>query len=384
MRSVDSRAPIGLDSRSMSLNSAARCALLLLVLAVVCGCGVVARDADQAQFLPADDADFKSRCASDAVVLCVGFDGHADIPSATDGARFGVFPSASDPTVAPTLDPMVRASGAGSLKFTIPSNSAADTSGSYFANFSKDLSVQFGERQHFFVQWRQRFSRHFLENRYRAVGGPGGWKQAIVGSGDQPQKRYYSCSDLEVVVNNGYQRGFPQMYNSCNGSSSHGAYDGFQEPFGPSDFRLQNARSSSYCLSSQGVSNPPAFFPPSGNCFGYAPEEWMTFQIGFEIGRRVGDEFRDSFVRLWVARENQPSELVILWGPYNLSAGSPAEDQRFGKVWLLPYNTDKDPRPTYTVAYTWYDELIVSRERIPDPVGTPERAIPVDATGTAD
>ena len=75
----------------------------------------------------------------------------------------------------------------------------------------------------------------------------------------------------------------------------------------------------------------------------------------------------DSRVRLWVARENKLSELVIDWGPYNLTAGSRAEDQRFGKVWLLPYHTGKDPSQVHPVAYTWYDELIISRTRIADP-----------------
>ena len=40
---------------------------------------------------------------------------------------------------------------------------------------------------------------------------------------------------------------------------------------------------------------------------------------------------------------------------------------RYGKVWLLPYNTGRDSSVTNPVAYTWYDELIVARARIPDP-----------------
>ena len=41
----------------------------------------------------------------------------------------------------------------------------------------------------------------------------------IIGTGDQPGQPYYSCTDLEVVTVNGYYRGFPQMYNSCSGST---------------------------------------------------------------------------------------------------------------------------------------------------------------------
>jgi hypothetical protein len=85
----------------------------------------------------------------------------------------------------------------------------------------------------------------------------------------------------------------------------------------------------------------------------------------------VGDEFRNSHVDLWIAREGQPSLQAFDWGPYNLTAGSPAANQRFGKVWLLPYNTGKDGTVAYPETYTWYDELIISRQSIADPGGGP-------------
>src|SRR5581483_5543247 len=252
--------------------------------------------------------------------------------------------------------------------FTIPPNSGANSSGSYFTNFADDLSVQFGENQEFYIQWRQRFSPEFLSTYYQ---GGGGWKQAIIGTGDKPgctpinsTNCSTSCTNLEVVTQNTNQRGFAQMYNSCSGSTSHGAYDPFNEPFGPYDFKLQNARPSPYCLYSQGKTNPPSYFPPPGNCFGYLANEWMTFQVNIKTGPRVNDEFTNSYVKLWIAREGQPSQLVLNWGPYNLTAGSPTENQKYGKVWLLPYNTGKDSSVTYPTAYTWYDELIISRTMI--------------------
>ena len=44
-------------------------------------------------------------------------------------------------------------------------------------------------------------------------------------------------------------------------------------------------------------------------------------------------------------------------------------DTKYGKIWLLPYDTGRNDtgRP---VAYTWYDELVISRNRIADPGGT--------------
>ena len=100
---------------------------------------------------------------------------------------------------------------------------------------------------------------------------------------------------------------------------------------------------------------------------------------------RVTSVCLNSFVELWIAREGQPSELAIAWGPYNLSAGSPGANQKFGKVWLLPYNTRKDASVAYPETYTWYDELIISRTRIADPVtssgGDPGDTTPPSPTG---
>lgn len=316
---------------------------------------------------PASSADFQTRCSSPGVLRCIGFDSPSDITGIW-GNNTGVFPG----TAVPSLDSSVRASGNSSLKFTIPAQSSANSSGSYFANFSTDLSTQFGENSEFYIQWRQRFSPEFLSSKYQ---GGEGWKQTIVGTGDIPgctpssgtASCSTSCSSLEIVTLNTYQRNFPEMYQSCTGSTSHGAYNPFEERFAGYDFKLQNAMSAPYCLYSQGQTSPQTYFPPSGNCFAYFPDEWMTFQIHVKTGPRVNDEFTNSFVQLWVARDGQPSQLVINWGPYNLSAGSASADHKYGKVWLLPYNTGKDATVTYPTAYTWYDELVISTKKIQDP-----------------
>ena len=304
-----------------------------------------------------EPADYATRCNAAGVVRCVGFDDPHDI-----AGQWGENSGIKSGAATPVLDTAVKASGNSSLKFTIPSQSGADTSGSYFTNFSSDLLTQFGENTDLYIQWRQRFSPEFLSTNYE---GSDGWKQVIIGTGDQPGQLFASCTNTEIVVENMYERGFAQMYNSCSGSKSHGPYDPFQERFGAYDFKLQNARSS--CLYSQGKTNPSSFLPPKGNCLGYFPNEWMTFQVHIKIGPRVGDEFVNSRVELWIAREGRPSELAIKWGPYNLSAGPESERQRFGKIWLLPYNTNKNSNQTTPTAYTWYDELIISRQRVADP-----------------
>jgi hypothetical protein len=319
---------------------------------------------------PSGSASFDARCSAPGVVRCIGFDSDADFNRGNGGAggawgdNFGLLPvgGTSDYSRA-TRDTAVKASGNSSLRFTIASNSGADTSGSFFVNFSNDLSVQFGANSEFYVQWRQRFSPEFLSTRYAG----GGWKQIIITTGDQPGKTYASCEALGVILTNLEHRGFPIMYHSCTGSASHGPYDGFYEPHNGSsgDFKLQNARPAPYCLYTQALSGK--YFPPNGNCFGFFPNEWMTFQVRIKTGPRVGDEFVNSYVQMWMAREGRPSELVVNWGPYELSTGAPAENQRYGKIWLTPFNTGKSSAQSHPVAYTWYDDLIISRNPIADP-----------------
>jgi hypothetical protein len=307
--------------------------------------------------------DFQTRCADTHVIQCVDFDTPATIAGGY-GDVSGSFANGAG-TAAPEIDTTIKASGTGSLKLTVPPNSAADTSGSFFTNFSRDKSVLFGENSEFYVQWRQRFSPEFLAGPYA---GGGGWKQLIIGTGDYPGSPFFtSCSDLETVVQNIYHRGFAQMYNSCSGSTSHGPYTPFEQSYGSTDIKLQNARPSPYCLYSQGQTKPVTYFPPTGNCMGYFANEWMTFQVAITTGPRVNDEFVNSRIRLWIARAGQPSQIVFDFSPFNLTAGAPADNERFGKVWLLAYNTGKDSTVTYPTAYIWYDELIISTARIADP-----------------
>jgi hypothetical protein len=229
------------------------------------------------------------------------------------------------------------------------------TPGSLNFSPSNPYPVQFGEGEEFYVQWRQRFSAEFLATNYT---GGGGWKQVIIGEGDRTGVPAHSCTQLEVVTQNTYQRGFPQMYHSCGGKD--GRYESLEEPSPPSDFKLQNALNPS-CL----YSRPTV--PP---CVGYKPNQWMTFQVHIKVGTWYKNDRnyrRDSTIELWVADEGRPSLLVIRRTDYDIANRNPAA--KYGKVWLLPYHTGKDPLQVHAIGHVWYDELIVSSLKIPDPGG---------------
>lgn len=283
-------------------------------------------------------ADFATRCHQPAVVRCFGFDRPEDI-----AAYVHPVPGT---TRKPELDREFKASGSGSLRFTIPPRTGANTSGLFMANFADDFSVQFGEGEEFYVQWRQRFSSEMLSTVYE---GGLGWKQAIIGEGDRLGFTAPGCTQLELVVSNTNQYGAAQMYHSCGGK------DGQFEAL----YQRDTVR--------------------------YRPDQWMTFQLHVKIGTWYKNDHRyqgDSTVQLWITEEGRPPALVIdlspepgrLWGiaipgtstGYDLANTDPLA--KYGKIMLTPYHTGKSDTQDHPPGYIWYDELIVSREKIADPL----------------
>lgn len=296
----------------------------------------------------AGDADFFARCRAPGVVRCFGFDSKEEVQPHLDPAADGIYHGE-------VVDD-VKASGSGSLRFTIPSHSSANSSGEFWLEFADDLSLQFGAGEEFYVQWRQRFSRELLQTIY-AKGN--GWKQAIIGEGSRPGHTAYSCTEIELVLEDSYQRGVPRMYHSCGNKDGHYEPLEVNAPF--VGWLIQNAVN---CRHDR-VKAPP--------CVAYKADQWMTFQIHIKIGTWYKDDrkyHRDSVVQLWVAEEGKPAVLTIDFSPkkragYDLVNTQP--DAKYGKIWFLPYDSNKDSSQDHPTAYTWYDELIISRQRIPDP-----------------
>jgi Bacterial Ig domain len=345
-------------------------------------------------------SSFAARCSAPGVVRCIGFDVPADI-AGVYGDNKGTTPG--DPNAPITIDTTTFASGGGSLKFVIPSQSGEGASGAFFTNFSTDLNTQFTacnadpNNCEFYIQWRQRFDPVLLNTIFlsTAGGAAGGWKQVIISEGDRPGYIANSCMDVETNVQDTDQLGYPQMYHSCGTKLSDPTtgrtdYEGLYEPIGnpPTDWYRQNAirgGSGVGCLNSSGTA-----------CFHYFPNEWMTFQVHIKVASWFNNTLpyhHDSTVQLWVAREGQPSVLVIDYSPHgspdtcaqanpNVSippcqtgydlvhnVGPPPNSaaEKFGKIWLTPFHTNKSPAQVHPTTYTWYDELIISRQKIADP-----------------
>ncbi len=314
-----------------------------------------------------NDADYKARCHAPGVVRCLGFDSKSEIAGHTMPDSTGVY--------SPEIDTTVAASGRGSLKFTVPAFSVANSSGQYWTDFTDDLSVQFdslvngdpsSKFDEFYIQWRQRFSPEMLV----PFKGSNGWKQAIIGEGDRPGHTAWSCTNIDLVLENTGQFMMPRMYHSCGAKDDK--YEGLEiqrgyDMNGSGIFLPQNAIGK--CFLAHG------FAPKVPPCFGYKANQWMTFQVHVKVGTWYLDNshkyHKDSTVQLWVAEEGKPAVLVIDFSPekktgYDL-VNTEIGKAKFGKIWLLPYQTNKDGNAPHDKAYTWYDELIISRDRIPDP-----------------
>lgn len=317
------------------------CKLLLL-----CVLGV---QVSSAQSRPDPNADFKLRCSAPGVIRCIGFDSEDVVKPHLNPAWDGVYRAEVDTTT--------KASGDGALRFTIPTRSPANTSGNFWLDFADDDSLQFGEGQEFYIQWRQRFSPEMLETNYK---GGNGWKQVVIGEGDRPGHTANACTDIQIVVEDTYQVGAPRMYHSC------GRKDGQFEPLQV----FSQQQQSWFIQNALGCTNYKVTMPP---CFRYVANQWMTFQMHVRVGSWYKNDKKyrhDSTIQLWVAQEGRPSKLVIDMNPekgtgYDLVNVDP--DAKYGKLWFLPYDTDKDASQDHPTAYTWYDELILSKAKISDP-----------------
>jgi hypothetical protein len=125
--------------------------------------------------------DFATRCAAAGVLRCFGFDSDGQL-GGQHGDNFGRFASggtcASGTTNCPVIDTAVKASGAGSIKFTVPTLSGQagvhSSATQWFTNITSDLSNLIAAGETLYVQWRQRINAAMLGSFYKEVTGNGG------------------------------------------------------------------------------------------------------------------------------------------------------------------------------------------------------------------
>ena len=278
--------------------------------------------------VPTELKDFDSRCKSVGVLLCEGFDSDAEYASAK-WPRAGVYPAA-DKALRGTMDSKIKASGKASLRFEIPTHSGANGAGFW----RQPIEHNFGQGTTFYVQFRQRFSKEMLENKW----GKTAWKQAIF------HNESATCGPVELTTVNYYSNGFPIMYTDC------GQVSLFTNGGNPPTKLEQGDYNCWYGQYSK------------KDCFYYPADQWVTFYYQVSVGHWGKP---DSNINAWVALDGQGYKQWIRMPGFTLKNDHPGND--FDTVTLLPYMTSKDSSIDHPIAYTWYDELIVSEKPIAPP-----------------
>jgi hypothetical protein len=296
--------------------------------------------------------DFQTRCAQPGVIVCQGFDDPAVFAPAIWPAS-GVYVGVSAAYAA--YDPAVSTSGSGSLRFTTPSLAGPNDSGSWRQLFTSNLAsgpsgaTMFSANSTFYVQYRQRFSPEYLTNVWPANGGgTTWWKQQIISNDSS------TCGQVELTTVNEYNRGFPQMYSQCGA-------DNFDIPVGSSDYLLEQGDTSTtgYNCHYQSANNGP------NSCFNYPSDTWVTFYYKISIGN-WGQP--NSTIQAWVAVGGQPYKEWINMTNHVLNEDQGAAGKDYDMITLAPYMTQRNSAISAgPIAYTWYDELIVSSQPIAAP-----------------
>jgi hypothetical protein len=319
-------------------------------------------------------SSFAQKCAQTGVLNCFGFDSTSSLfytwPTGTQcdavfagqtNYGFGLDRSGPGNTAAvlqngqcvyPQIDTTSPHSGGGALKFTIPSNSGADSGGFFAEPFKRYADGTFpyigpgsplGNVVYF--QFYQKFDPNFAGIDFQCTGGGcTGWKQAIW-YGNPPNGS--SSSLIEATMFNGWQRGVPQMYGQ-QGSDEYGIED---------ITGCTYAKATSQGGSGSGFDSRPNYSAPlNPNCAHYPANQWIEFTGRLEI--RGTSNAPSSRVQLWVN-----GQLVIDYGAARVD-WSGGDGNGFGQFLLSPYHTRKDPTRAHPVGYTWYDDVIVSTQPI--------------------
>lgn len=360
---------------------------------------------------PADaEKDWQRRSRAPGVVKAVGFDTiqewadynfdrtacvrdyQVDVSGRLAGCRTNAW------------DSRIRASGAGSARFDILSKSSQSGAGSLAIPFGEYYASQFGARDDLWVSWRQRMTSRYLAP-YAAEGGKGeftAFKQIILSQGDIPGTgarqtvTSQSCTEAEIVIVRTPPADtppYPQGYMEC------AMYNAFERKLVPGDYAGDARGSLPITRQNQRKDDGGRFnciYHPRGmdvsGCMVYQPDQWMTFMVHVALGPegeavssvsgKMQPGFVDSTVEIYMAHAGSEFTLlhrqegvVIPRGQY-FAGGDPLSPKsyragwgpsdahpkaRIGKLWLLPYMTNKDPNEVTEPAATWYDEVIISR-----------------------
>lgn len=261
----------------------------------------------------------------------------------------------------------------GSLLFTIPPHSAANSSGSYTVDVSPDYSLGVMQGETLRIRFKVRWSCTVLftdcdpaspnykktYRHYATTAGAGGIKIFSVGEQDRDGGAGHMDSGEGIgtpVWGNYEQRGFYAGYIAV-------WYEGIQQALG--NLHGSTQRDLQPGGDDQCLLYDPSLYPATKwtdpNCHMMQADQWATIQQDLYFGGCGANPGapKSSNVKLWIADEGKPFDLVVDHDVVLRCTNIP--NPKLGKVWITVYNTGKDPAEDHPTGYVWYRELWVSK-----------------------
>jgi len=262
----------------------------------------------------------------------------------------------------------------GALHFAFKNGDFQAGPGWFNYNFCAALNCLYGQNSEFYVQYKERVSASALA-RSSWDGGFTDWKMAILREGDNNTSQATNCSstptDIVLDSDAGHIASavMPWVYVNCGNA---GTLNFLNSPFQPVQYPLtggatdlldQPASGGPHYGSGVNGSTVPTSDPTAWN---FVAGEWFTIQAHVKIGTW---NTASSVIEMWACHQGQACRLVTNAADAALNDAGGSVTDKFGAIVLLPYATGAT---WLTNVDYWYDDLIVSNRRIPDPdVNTP-------------
>ncbi len=286
-------------------------------------------------------SDFLTRCSAAGVVSCQGFDN-----TTTDIVRnVNLYPGDGG-FWGGSLDTAVAASGAGSLKFTLPAGRATSDISGYW---NGKLGGSFGEGSTYYVQFQQRLSPEMISNIPTWQSGTStAWKTVIF------HRTGSTCGQIEIATIFYLWTPTPAaiMYTGCGTPAFYADANGVMNDGGPYIQQGTSSTSGYKCDFNNIV-------PGTGNgtgCFIYQSNKWLTFYYKIHIGTYGSN---NSSVEAWAAMDGGGYKQFVNIKNATLQKDGPSPADKYNELTFTPYMTNLSSAASAN-AYVWYDELIVS------------------------
>jgi hypothetical protein len=253
---------------------------------------------------------FTQKCAQAGVLKCHKF---------TDQASVNAVYQQSYAKKAALYDTNMAAA-----KLFIPSESAADTSGTFLFNHPVVQKGVSGNDQ-YWMQYRVYIPQDFLEYKFPETS----WKVFVA---------YHaaSCSGDEFTQTNGYLRGFPQYYETCGANSVNEV-----SPNGVvGQYDLQPGGDTACLYSTASVSNKP--------CFRYKGNTWTTYTVHLDLTARRAE--------VWAQNDGEALVKIIDW--------KLTTTEKVSSIYFGPYMTRKDATKVHPEFNMYYQNIIISKNPI--------------------